>query len=546
MVFKVKINPVNLPVGWTTSTNYTISITEGFVKQIDGNKSPSPVQTLTNAVTTFATIPPSNLYSPVYNSTTRYPIVRINYDRQILFNSTSTTNYYLYQGNTLTQTIASTSTRVSKSTGTVDINLFGLLNTSTTYSLRADKGVFRDMFAFEPNAITDDTKIKFTMSSTYITLAPYTQIETIPVQSAFRGGMSSAIGTNLIAIGSVSSPFIGTVTNVKSNVKIFNTAGNFISQIENPLTHDFKFGVSLAMTDSKLIVGAGSPGGRNDGKIIIYTLSSGTVSTSTTITVPADSSSVYPEAEDNFAGKIAYNGSKFVTLSNNKWYLYSDSGSLIRSHLQSSSSYGNLGESSLVTPSIQPVAINSTLYAYYEIRDVGHTVYIKNIETGSDVYVLNLGMTPTYDGNGRLSIEMDENYIVIGDYISKNCKIYSLSTGDLVYTLTSPDSNSSAFGLYVGITNDYFMVVDPSQSEVASNAQGKIYLFGRSDGQLKKKIDNPFFWDPSYTGSNQALEFGIKSSIKNNLLISSVPAKFYSSDESGTKIGTAFVYNLNS
>lgn len=541
MVFKVKINPVDLSFNWQTGTDYTITLNQGFVREVDGNKTYNSPQTINNAVTTFSSVPIPELDIPVYQSTTRYPLVILNYDRPLLYNSTNTTNYYLYSENTLTQTIASTSTRVSKTTGTVKINLFGLLNTSTSYNIRADQGVFRDIFSLKSNAISDDSFIKFSMSSTYISLAPFKDIETVFAASEYRGGMSTAIGTNLIAVSTVAYPWTDT-SDIKSNVRIFNTSGNFLYEIQNPLSHDFRFGISLAMTDSKLIVGATHTSGSNtNGKIVIYNINTSSFTTATTITGPlgSDISLRY------FGGKIAYNGSKFITLANERYHLYSDAGTLLRTHNSPEATGSQVGTSAFRSPNITPVAINSTLYAYHAVDTDGFKVYIKNIESGSDVYTLDVILDFNINEPGRFSLEMDETYIMVGDYVSKNCKIYSLATGSLVYTINSPETSPGSFGLYVKMTNDYFMIGDPSYSEVTGYPKGKIYLFGKNDGLLKKIIDNPYFWQPEFNGANFDLEFGINPSIKNNLLISTVPSKFNNQDESGSKNGTAYFYNVN-
>lgn len=542
MVFKVKINPVDLPFNWQTGTDYTITLNQGFVREVDGNKTYNSPQTINNAVTTFSSVPIPELDIPVYQSTTRYPLVILNYDRPLLYNSTNTTNYYLYSENTLTQTIASTSTRVSKTTGTVKINLFGLLNTSTSYNIRADQGVFRDIFSLKANAISDDSFIKFSMSSTYISLAPFKDVETVFATSEYRGGMSSAIGTNLMAVSTVAYPWENT-SDIKSNVRVFNTSGNFLYEIQNPLTHDFRFGIGIAMTDSKLIVGAGTSGSNNSGKIVVYNINTTSFTTATTITVPGGTDlSGYARY---FGGKIAYNGTKFITLANNRYYLYSDNGTLLRTHLPEDNTEPGLGASAFRSPNITPVAINSTLYAYHTVPPTGFRVYIKNIESGDIVYSLDVISDFNFNAPGRFSLEMDETYIMIGDYLSNSCKIYSLATGNLVYTINSPETSPGSFGLYVKMTNDYFMIGDPSYSEITGNPKGKIYLFGKNDGLLKKTIDNPYFWQPEFNGANLDFEFGINPSMKNNLLISTVPSKFNNLDESGSKNGTAYFYNVN-
>ena len=543
MVFKVKINPVNLPVGWNTATNYTFSITEGFVKQIDGNKSPSPVQTITNAITTFASVPPTNLYAPPYNSITRYPVVTLNYDREILYNSTNTTNYYLYQGNTLTQTIASTSTRISKTTGTVKINLFGLINTSTSYNLRADQGVFRDMFSLKSNSIENDSVVKFTMSSTYISLAPFKEIETeVPVND-FRGiTMATAIGTNLMAVGVNTAPYPETTATIQSNIKIYNTSGNFLYQINNPLTHSFTFGSSnsISMSDTKLIAVCDQKNA-NVGKIVIYNLTTSSASSATTITLNVDT-----------LRSVDYNGSSFITTSRQLspspnvglpyWFIYSDTGTLIRGHDIETYSSGptNSGQTGG-----RSIAINSTLYAYHEVKDTGHVVFVRNISNGNKVYTLTFPDINKFDNGERFTLAMDDTYLMVSDYKSFVCNIYNLSTGNLVYTLTSPDTNRIRFGVYAGLNENYFMIVDPEYSETVNYPEGKIYLFSKTTGVLVKTIDNPYFWDPAFNPSNNAYEFGVSASIKNNILISTVPAKEFLGNTAGEKPGTAYFYNVN-
>lgn len=103
---------------------------------------------------------------PAYNTlNTQLTNHLINFDSSSTLVTTATRNLYLFssQDSQLLATIPTTSTRVSASgTNSVQLNLLGLIDSTTDYHVRLDKGVVRNnQNRFSSNQVVDDSRIKF-------------------------------------------------------------------------------------------------------------------------------------------------------------------------------------------------------------------------------------------------------------------------------------------------------------------------------------------------------------------------------------------------
>jgi hypothetical protein len=527
MVFKVKINPVNLG-NWTTSTNYSVFVGKGFVSEVGGNKSLSPAQTMTNTVTTFSSVPPTNVYNPPYNTITRYPIVTINYDRGILYNSTNTTNYYLYQGSTLVQTIPSTSTRVTLVNGSVKLDLRNYITTGTSYNIRADQGVIRDMFAFKPNAISNDSAIKFTTSASYITLVPDNTYSFTYPESQNRHALATSISSNYFAVGCPTFPYQNTnpaLYTTSSSVSVYSNTGTFLYKISNPASENYKFGIDVSVGTSTLVVSSiDSINEYNTtSTLYVYNISNSSATLSATINNPN------PGVEQGriFGLKVAHYGNYIVTYSRNNVWLYSTSGgSYLRAH--TFDNFNGIGGSAVGMLNNYPlniVAINSTSYAYYDPDPGGtsdHRIRVFDIATGNSVW--SKIVVSSADTTARLSIAMNNTYLIVGDIIANTAYVYNASNGNLVYTFTSPDPVPRKFGTCVDVSSQYFIVTDPDsgfEEDTGTLPHGKIFVYGISDGLLKYIIDNPYRWDPA--SATISYDFAPSAAINSSTVVASIP-----------------------
>lgn len=527
MVYKLKINPVNLG-NWSTSTTFTISMQEGFVKEISGNQSRSPNFTITNAFTTFATsIVPTNAYAPPYNTITRYPIVTIDHERGVIYNSTNTTNYYLYQNSTLLQTIPSTSTRVSLVGGKSQIDLRGYITTATSYNIRADQGVIRDMFAFKPNAISNDSVIKFTTSASYITLVAENSYSFAYPESQNRHALATSISNNYFAVGCPTFPFSGNpaLYTTSSSVSVYSNTGTFLYKINNPNSENYKFGMDVSIGTSTLVVSSynNSSQYNTSSSLYVYNISTSTATLVTNIINPN------PEVEQGrlFGLKISHFGNYIVTYSRNNVWLYSTSGgSYLRTHtFDNFNGIGGSASGMLANYPLNIVAINSTNYAYYDPDPGGtsdHRIRVFDIATGNSVW--SKIIVSSADETARLSIAMNDTYLIVGDIIANAAYVYNASNGNLIYTFTSPDPIPRKFGVCVDVSSQYFIVTDPDagyEEDTGTLPSGKIFVYGISDGLLKYIIDNPYRWDPA--SSTMGYDFAPSAAINSSTVVASIP-----------------------
>jgi hypothetical protein len=159
MANTLTINTRLINLNWTTATNYTIRLGSDVVREVDGNRSPSPAVNNLKVFSSFSTFPSYESVAPAYNSTGSYiTTASITFDRPLSINTTPY-NVLLYKkgsgSDTLVATIASTDSRIVKNNKTITIDLRNLLEGSSTYYLAADSGIFIDMFKFPTPALTE-------------------------------------------------------------------------------------------------------------------------------------------------------------------------------------------------------------------------------------------------------------------------------------------------------------------------------------------------------------------------------------------------------
>lgn len=159
MANTLTINTRLINLNWTTATNYVIKLTEGVVREVEGNRSPSPAVDNLKVFTSFSTFPSYESVAPAYNSTGSFiTTASITFNRPLSINTT-TYNVLLYKkgsgSDTLISTIASTDSRIVKNNKTITIDLRNLLEGNSTYYLAADSGIFIDMFKFPAPALTE-------------------------------------------------------------------------------------------------------------------------------------------------------------------------------------------------------------------------------------------------------------------------------------------------------------------------------------------------------------------------------------------------------
>jgi hypothetical protein len=159
MANTLTINTRLINLNWTTATNYTIKLGSDLVREVGGNRSPSPAVDNLKVFTSFSTFPSYESVAPAYNSTGSYiTTASITFDRPLSINTT-TYNVLLYKkgsgSDSLIATIPSTDSRIVKNNKTITIDLRNLLEGASTYYLAANSGIFIDMFKFPAPALTE-------------------------------------------------------------------------------------------------------------------------------------------------------------------------------------------------------------------------------------------------------------------------------------------------------------------------------------------------------------------------------------------------------
>lgn len=545
MSYKVQIDTSKINnIPWTTSSNYRITIEEGFVREASGNRLVNPEITFENTVTSFSNNPIISVYHPSYNNFTRDPIVRLSTNRGAIYNSTVSGNFYLFKDGVVLSTITNTSTNVSYVNGYINLDLSNILTTSSNYHIQCDGNIAQDLFNFKTQSINDNSVIKFITSGSYISLLPEQTFTFYDVNVTSKDNMQTSINNDYFAISIIRDR--GTSTTATHSVTVFsNTGNNALHTFENTGTNFDIFGQSISL-DTKLVIS--SPitssvlNGDLSGRLYIY--NTGTWELYNTISYTSQSSGYSPpKADRQFGWFVIHKGNYILTCAEEVVILYNIDGSMLWNSATSSDKLSNNSEdldavvgsgiSETINP--QPLCLNSNLFGYlYESGGIKLRLY--NLSNYSLNSVINLP-----GGNfSYCRIDIDNTYALFANSYTKIAYVYELSSGNLIYTLTIPDSFN--FGCYVKITPNYFIVADSDAEYTSGNPHGRIYLFSRTTGQLIKGIDNPYTNDPQYQSESQ--DFGVTFTANSSTLIALSPWNY---DSPGSYVGDtrpAFRYDI--
>jgi hypothetical protein len=173
VVTVISFKMADLNIAWQPSTQYRITVEEGFVREPDGNRMPLPAD---DAFLTFDTNPPfiidstvpSELYPTFLGQTTSEPVINntniflfFNRNRFTAgqtqenvapFNSSSAVKLYKEQvgGDVLIYTFLSTDPRIITASVTLgfNLNVTGLMREDSTYYIIVDEGFLIDRDGF--------------------------------------------------------------------------------------------------------------------------------------------------------------------------------------------------------------------------------------------------------------------------------------------------------------------------------------------------------------------------------------------------------------
>ena len=147
--------------------------------------------------------------------------------------------------------------------------------------------------------------------------------------------------------------------------------------------------------------------------------------------------------------------------------------------------------------------------AWYEdntspARNNDGKAYIYSLATGQLLYTLD-NPNPTPAANSEqfgVKVAIDGNYAAItgNDAGAGMVFIYDVTTGSLFRTISNTFTSSGNFGYGLKIVGDYIFIGDA----VANNVAGRVYVYSISTGTLIKTITNP--GDVSSQAFGQALD----------------------------------------
>jgi hypothetical protein len=398
---------------------------------------------------------------PAANTSTRYPIAILTYDRSAL--TAQSANYKLYTSTgTLVTTIAGTDSKVSISTGTVSINLKDHLQPNRSYYINAEEGVVKDSIQFSSVSVTSTTTVKIVTGS-YISGAP-----TLTINNPTDTG-SIWMNSTLIA----ASDLLGVT-------RIYNrSTGALVRTITLPNIDRIKYfyGQGLAMNETHIAISetsfTASPPVAS--KTYVYLLSNGSL-LHTLTNGTADLAGA--QLDMNSTHLLIPNGQQINVVS-----------------LSSGTVTYQYGVNSNVLLTADRGAISDSYIVYYQ-TDSGNYLYVHSATTGEFLRRIVINVPE--------SINISNTHAIVSSAyqspsVPATATVYRLSDGATIYTVTDEDQGSS--GVQDNdITNEYFANGD-------TTGVGIVNIYSMTTGQLILKLDNPNI--PFGTATNNQ-DFGSK------------------------------------
>ena len=388
-------------------------------------------------------------------------------------------------------------------------------------------------------------------------------------------GVSVAISGDYAIVGAYKEDDAGGTDSGKAyiyDISTFTTgtisSANYV--LDNPNAYGTSagdsFGRSVAINDSYAIVGAyqeDDAGGLSSGKAYIYDISTFTSSTISSANYVLDNPNAYGTSDSDWFGtSVAISGDYAIVGADGeddigssvsgKAYIFSLSTGNLAHTLDNPNAYG--GSSADFFGWSVAISKSYTIVGATGEDDAGSLssgkAYIFRTSTGALLYTLdnpNAYGTSAGDSFGR-SVAINDSYAIVGAYQeddaggtdSGKAYIFSLPTGNLLYTLDNPNAyNTSAgdfFGFSVAISDSYAIVGAYQEDDAGGAASGKAYIFSLSTGNLAHTLDNPNAYNTS-AGDN----FGRSVAISDSYAIVSAHQE---DDAGGNNSGKAYIFDV--
>ena len=302
---------------------------------------------------------------------------------------------------------------------------------------------------------------------------------------------------------------------------IYNVSdGSLAHTLNNPTAYSSaggdRFGWAVDIDSDYAIVGAyqeDDPNGTTSGKAYIFNASSGSL-VYTLNNPAAGAAAPHGSSDDHFGYSVAIGGTHAICgapqeynapsslRAEGKAYIFSLSNGSLAYTLNNPNAYGTTDYDRFG----DKVGISNT-YAIVGAPNEDDAsgsgsgkAYIFTLSNGNLVYTLN---NPTPDASDYFGIAVDvsDTHAVVSAYGDDDgpgggtAYIFDLSTGNLLHTLSNPNPDGSSsgdqFGHEVGISDTFVAVGAPGESDSSHGDSGKVYIFRISDGVLVQTLDNP-------------------------------------------------------
>jgi len=387
---------------------------------------------------------------------------------------------------------------------------------------------------------------------------PDSDANSVSGQGTDAFGYSVATDGNYAIVGAYKQQIGSDVNSGKAY--IYNVSdGSLAHTLNNPNAYGSgggdRFGWAVDIDSDYAVIGAmgeDDGSGTTSGKAYIFNVSSGSL-VYTLNNPAAGAAAPHGSSDDHFGYSVAIGGTHAICgapqeynapssiRASGKAYIFSLSNGSLAYTLNNPNAYGTTDYDRFG----DKVGISNT-YAIVGAAsedDAGGSssgkAYIFTLSNGNLVYTLN---NPTPDANDYfgISVDVSETHAVVSAYGDDGgpgggtVYIFDLSNGNLLHTLSNPNPDGSSsgdqFGAEVGISDTFVVVGAPGESDSSSGDSGKVYIFRISDGILVQTLDNP---NPTSSYN----PFGEKVDISNTHIIE---GSQYDSD------GTARIFSVPS
>jgi len=306
-------------------------------------------------------------------------------------------------------------------------------------------------------------------------------------------GKAVAISGNYAVVG---APYDDDVAGDSGSVHIFNvTTGQLLYNIKEPIpAPNNRFGEYLAVKGNYAVISAFNSGadGSGSGKAYIYDVTTGNL-VHTLSNPSAFSTPLY----DKFGISVAISDTHVVVGAESEGGVNVNSGAAYLFDIAT----GNLLHS-IINPNDystpnndyfgRSVAVGSSHFAVgAPLEDVnGQTnpgiVYVYDNTTGNLIYTIT-NPAPNLEDNFGEELYIDANYLVVGNRREDNpivnagsVYIYDLNTGNLIITIDNPNSYSTfsndSFGISVSLSGSTLVVGATGEDGIQGSGIGAVYV----------------------------------------------------------------------